>query len=121
MPASTTVNKVLLDAQKISEIWMANPAFTLGDVTQKSFSETSAKATSASEQIEARRIELQGLMNNRDDTVRELQELITRARSGFRATYGPDSSQYEQAGGVRSSERKSRSAARPVTAASAKA
>ncbi|HWT01590.1 MAG TPA: hypothetical protein VN256_15190 [Pyrinomonadaceae bacterium] len=35
-----------------------------------------------------------------------MANIIARARSGFRATYGPDSTQYEQAGGTRSSERK---------------
>ncbi len=32
--------------------------------------------------------------------------LITRAHSGIRAPFGPNSSQYEEAGGVRKSERK---------------
>jgi len=58
-----------------------------------------------SETIEINRIELQGLMNQRDDTVRQLRECITRARAGFKATYGPDLTHYEQAGGTRSSER----------------
>jgi hypothetical protein len=45
-----------------------------------------------------------------------LGEWVTRARSGFRAVYGPDSTQYEQAGGTRSSERKKpvRKAVEPV-------
>ena len=48
-------------------------------------------------------------VNQRDDQAYNLNQLVTRARSGFRAVYGPDSSQYEQAGGTRSSERKSSS------------
>jgi len=32
--------------------------------------------------------------------------LVTRARSGIRSVFGPDSTQYEQAGGTRTSERK---------------
>jgi hypothetical protein len=106
MPAKTVVNAVLLDAQKINETWMANPGFVLGEVTQKSFNDLAAQAGQLSETIEARRIEVQGLMNQRDDLVKELRTLITRARSGFRAVYGPDSTQYEQSGGTRQSERK---------------
>ncbi|HYR89528.1 MAG TPA: hypothetical protein VE422_35970 [Terriglobia bacterium] len=44
---------------------------------------------------------------NRDDRVRELSDLVTRFLSGIRAAYGPDSAVYEQAGGTRSSLRKS--------------
>jgi integrase len=35
-----------------------------------------------------------------------ISSVTTRARNGFRAIFGPDSSQYEQAGGTRASERK---------------
>jgi hypothetical protein len=37
----------------------------------------------------------------------ELNDLVTRFRSGVRAAYGPDSAQYEQAAAVRKSARKS--------------
>ncbi len=37
----------------------------------------------------------------------KLQEMHTRALSGIRGYFGPDSPQYDQAGGVRRSERKS--------------
>ena len=106
MAVKTVVNSVLLDGQKIVDTWTANPGFTLGEVTLKSFSELSRNAAQVSETIETKRIELQGLMNQRDDAVKSLRELIVRARSGFKATYGTDSTQYEQAGGTRSSERK---------------
>ena len=33
-------------------------------------------------------------------------QLTTRARSGIRGFFGPDSDEYEQAGGTRTSERK---------------
>jgi hypothetical protein len=106
MPASSTVNAVLLDAQKIIETWNANPTFSLNEITQKSFGDLQARASQLSEAVEARRLELQGLINQRDDTVKALQGAITRARGGFRAFFGPDSTQYDQAGGKRLSERK---------------
>ena len=107
MAASATVNIVLRHAQKISEVWTANPTFILNDITQKSFGDLQAAAAQLSETVQSRRIELQGLINQRDDVVEELQVAITRARSGVRAFFGPKSSQYDQAGGKRSSERKS--------------
>jgi hypothetical protein len=104
-----------LNAQKIIETWTVNPAFSFGETSLEGFSELSRKAAIASETIEAKRIEFQGLINDRDYTVKELQGLISRARSGFREMYGPDSSQYEQVGGIRSSERKVRSTAKKTT------
>ena len=107
MAASTTVNTVLRNAQKIAEVWNANPTFILNDITQKSFGDLQAASAQLSETVESRRLELQGLINQRDDVVDKLQEAIIRARNGVRGFFGPDSSQYDQAGGKRSSERKS--------------
>ena len=50
-----------------------------------------------------------------------LSDLVQRARAGFKAVYGPDSTQYEQAGGTRRSERASglhRSKEKPVASSS---
>ena len=54
-----------------------------------------------------KRIELSGIKSERDIQARDLNSLITRFRSGMRFYYGPDSPQYGQAGGTRTSERKS--------------
>jgi hypothetical protein len=66
--------------------------------------------------IERRRIELQGLINERNDLGKHVRAQITRVRSGFRAVYGPDSTQYDQAGATRSSERKTRAPRKPALA-----
>ena len=58
--------------------------------------------------VAARRTELTGLMDVRDDHARTRSDLVTRVRSGVRAGYGPDSPQYEQAGGICRSERSER-------------
>jgi hypothetical protein len=50
--------------------------------------------------------ELGVLRNHRDDQTVKVNELCTRARSGVRAFFGPDSSEYELVGGTRTSERK---------------
>ena len=108
MAASTTTNKVLIDAQKIIDTWGANPTFKLGEVTQGGFTTSRTELETLDNLIETRRNELKGLINDRDDKTKEFQALVTRARSGFRATYGPDSTQYDQAGGTRLSEHKPR-------------
>ena len=116
MAASTTTNKVLIDAQKIVDTWAANLTFKLGEVTQAGFTTSRTELETLDNLIETRRNELKGLINDRDDKTKELQALVTRARSGFRATYGPDSTQYDQAGGTRLSEHKSRARTKAVAA-----
>ena len=98
--------KVLDDINKIMAVWNANADFSLGTVTLADTRALAAKLGTLDETIDTRRVELTGLMDERDDAARAVNEIVTRAKSGFRAVYGPDSPQYAQSGGVRRSERK---------------
>ena len=62
------------------------------------------------------RHELDGLLDNRDDSAALLNSYNTRALSAIRGIFGPDSIEYDQAGGTRTSERKKpvRTAKAPV-------
>ncbi|SDR70889.1 hypothetical protein [Opitutus sp. GAS368] len=106
MPTKYNPAVVLIDANKIIDTWSANADFKLGTVTLESFTAARDKVAAADATVESKRTELSGLMNDRDDSAAVLHDLVTRARSGFRAAYGPNSSQYEQSGGTRNSERK---------------
>jgi hypothetical protein len=66
--------------------------------------------------LRLKKLELTALINEREAQASTVQELIVRARSGFKSVYGPDSTQYEQAGGTRKSDRK-----RPVRKAGSEA
>ena len=57
-------------------------------------------------QIETLRNQLTKLVDEKDDAAAGLSDLNTRALSAIRGIFGPDSAQYDQAGGVRTSERK---------------
>jgi len=46
-------------------------------------------------------------LNDRDEKSQVLNDLVLCALTGFKAVDGPDSTQYEQAGGTRRSERQS--------------
>jgi hypothetical protein len=114
MPTSNT-NDLLIDAQKILDTWKANSSFNIGSkITLESFTQDRDQLTALDNAIESRRIELQGLINERNDLGKNLRTQITRIRSGFRAVYGPDSTQYDQAGATRTSERKARTARKPA-------
>jgi hypothetical protein len=104
----TMINAVLIEAQKIADVWAANPDFTLGNVKIGDFQEMVAELTAADALVEKVRVDLTAQLNDRDARLNAISDLITRAKSGIRAVYGPDSNQYEQAGGTRRSERKPR-------------
>jgi len=103
--ARVTVPAVLASAEKIKNTWTANPTFALGDFNLEAFTTALTAVTAHESEIDTKRHELQGLLDQRDDAAKVLQDLCTRALSGFRAVYGPDSPQYDQAGGTRRSER----------------
>ena len=58
------------------------------------------------EEIDEVRHQLSGLIDHRDDAALTLSAYNTRALSAIRGIFGPDSTEYDQAGGTRSSERK---------------
>lgn len=84
------------------EITLAKPQAKIKDARQKR------------DQIETLRTQLTALTNELNVQIAELAGITTRARSGFRAIYVPDSTQYEQAGGTRASERKRPAKKRPA-------
>jgi hypothetical protein len=99
MPRSKPVDEVLGDAEQIVRVWTDNPTFVLGDLTLTQFQ---ANITN----LRNLRTQLTAAVNDSSSQTIALSDSITRARGGFRAFFGPDSTQYEQAGGTRRSERK---------------
>jgi hypothetical protein len=102
------VDAVLHDANKIATVWKDNSKLVLGDDIGglKDFQQAITDVTDAHTDAVDKILELTAARNLRNDKVRSLQSMVTRARSGFRAQFGPDSTQYQQAGGVRTSQRK---------------
>jgi len=101
------VKPTLADALDVQSVWQAIPDFAMGDISLKQFVALHEATDSLAKESAQKSVELDGVKANRDDKVRQLSDLITRFRSGIRAAYGPDSALYEQAGGTRSSLRKS--------------
>ena len=100
--------RVIDDANRIVSIWQDNLDFKLGTVTLPDLQATIDRLAQYDEHVRSLKSELVGALNRRDDTAYDLNQLVVRARSGIRGYFGPDSSQYEQAGGTRTSERKPR-------------
>ena len=117
MPKNLGVNTTLADALDVLSVWKTIPDFKMGDISLNDFGGAVTATDGLAKQHANNAIERSGLKANLNDKVRQLNELVTRFRSGIRAAYGPDSPLYEQAGGTRTSSRKSpkRAAVAPET------
>jgi hypothetical protein len=106
MAGKNKVEDTLAEAAKVVDIWEANPGFVMGSVSLDSFKASMTTLEAASDTVESKRTELTGLMGNRDVQSQAMSDLVSRARSGVRATFGVDSTEYEQVGGTPRSKRK---------------
>lgn len=104
MPSRYSTDGVLNECERISRVWVDNPTFSLGEVTLAGFQAKINEAREKREQLETLRMQATALSNELEGRTGELANIRTRALSGFRAVFGPDSTQYEQAGGTRQSE-----------------
>ena len=107
MAKIANVKVTLTDAGDVKAVWEAIPDFKMGSISLNDFIAVHDDADVLQKEYAKKDIELTGVKGNRDDKVRQLGDLITRFRSTIRGVYGPDSAVYEQAGGTRTSSRKS--------------
>lgn len=108
MPKSKTVDAVLAEAEQIARVWTDNPAFALSGVTLAQFQTMISELRAQQGETEDLRTRLTAALNETNTKSQAVTEIATRARTGIRGYFGPDSTQYEQAGGTRRSERKPR-------------
>ena len=105
---------VLADSANVDKVWSKNLTITLGTdndpanpkVTHADFAAAQAKVKDLNAQITDLRTQLDDLLNDRNDATKVLNGYNTRGLSAVRGIFGPNSSEYEAAGGTRSSERK---------------
>jgi glutamate-1-semialdehyde aminotransferase len=104
MPSRYSNDSVLTESERIARVWTDNPTFSLGEVTLAAFQAKITEARQKREQLETLRMQVTALSNDLETRMNELASIRTRALSGVRAVFGPNSTQYEQAGGKRQSE-----------------
>ncbi|MDX6575806.1 MAG: hypothetical protein QOE96_1759 [Blastocatellia bacterium] len=104
--AGKSFDEILADADQLIRVWTANPTLSLGDVTLPMFQTkvTTFRATRA--HTEDLRTQLTQSVNDGNAQADELLDLTVRGRGGAKAQFGRDSTQYEQLGGTRASDRK---------------
>ena len=102
------IKDTLVEAHEVQTVWEKIPDFKIGPISINDFMAARDAAESMDKDYSTKDVELTGVRVNRDEKARQLSELITRFRSGIRSAYGPDSVMYQEAGGTRSSLRRSR-------------
>lgn len=100
------VDDLIGELEALLRVFSANPRFAVGDITADSLTATIASLRAKSRELDDSKALATRLVNELDTGVAGGKQIQTRGLSGVRANFGPDSSEYEQAGGTRASERK---------------
>lgn len=103
------VNEAALgDADTLVQVWTDNPTFSMGELTLPMVKAKIDDLRAKDKSVDDARTDLSRLVDEANDARDEIAQIVTRGRSGIRATFGPNSPQYAQVGGTRASERKPR-------------
>src|SRR5258708_2400145 len=97
---------VLSEAEQLIRVWNANTDFTLGETTPATVQAMLTDLRHKQTLVDETRTVLTGQVDELDDKIADVNAVITRGRSGIRALFGPDSTQYNQLDGTRLSDRK---------------
>ncbi len=122
MASKISAETALASAANIEKVWQANPDMSFGkvgdpdnpQVSLADYQAAKAKVEGLMDQIETLRHQLTQLVDDKDDAAGKLSGMNTRALSMIRGVFGPDSTEYDQAGAVRTSERKKASRSKPA-------
>jgi len=99
---------VLTQAQTVLSAWnQISTTLAFGTLTATTLTADITQATTLESQIATLEAQLTNARNQRDALYLGMWDKLKRVRSGVKANYGDDSSQYEMVGGTRLSERKS--------------
>ena len=117
-PASYTKHEVKDQAHNILKVWKANREFRMQDTKFEDFDKVYAEFDELLKKIQARSRELNELRTAREKLAAKLALLNTRARSGMRGYFGPQSSEFARVKVLLSKKKAVRAAKKPATAKS---
>jgi hypothetical protein len=106
MPSRYKAETVIAECERIARVWTDNPTFSLGEVTLTSLQSKIADVRQKRDRHETLKMQVTALSNEIEEGTSELAAIRTRALSGLRAVFGPNSTQYEQGGGTPPKERR---------------
>jgi hypothetical protein len=108
MASGKSYDTILAEAEQVARVWEENPTFSMGELKLSDLKALIKNLRDKRTEIAETKMKQTRLTNEAADKGKELTHLSSRIRAGYKATFGPNSSQYEQAGGTRESEKKPR-------------
>ena len=111
----TSFDDIKAQAEQLLRVWDENANLALGDLTKAQFQALLTAFNTTRASVDGLRTQLTKGVNDLNDQGNQIAAITVRARSVARGQYGPDSTQYEQLGGTRASERKPRKPKTPKT------
>ena len=115
MSKNITDNNLATDAKSCVRFWDEHPDIKLKETTPAEFKKIQTAFQVITDELVDAENRLQSKMAERDAMARQVSSVMTRLRSAVRGFYGPDSTEYQQVGGTRQSDRKPRTRSRPAT------
>ena len=104
----TSFDDINRQAEQLLRVWDENDDLALGDLTKAQFSALLTAFNINRANVDGMRTQLTRGVNDLNEKGNQIVAVTVRARSVARGQYGPDSTQYEQLGGTRTSDRKPR-------------
>jgi hypothetical protein len=113
------VEEVVADAETGLAIWKSNTDMKTKDLTLAGYEKAKEAFEAAQSRFKELEREFQGVTTERNVLGEELNGMNVRVRATIKGYFGPDSPEYEKAGGTRTSDRRHpgrRSVAEPALA-----
>ena|SRR5437660_1775825 len=101
----TSFDDIKAQAEQLLRVWDENANLALGDLTKAQFQTLLSAFNTTRASVDGLRTQLTKGVNDLNDQGNQIAAITVRARSVARGQYGPDSTQYDQLGGTRASER----------------
>lgn len=101
-----SLDGVIEGAEKVIQLWEANPTFSLGEITLATLKNAVEELKTLRAWRDNLRAELSAVTNDLDAKRSAVNAVTSRAVSGVRAVFGPNSNEYERVGGTRTADRK---------------
>ena len=106
MPKGKSFDSIVADGDRLLRVWTDNQDLAMGSLTRQAFQTKLDGFKTKRAAADNLRTQLTAAVNEVNREASEIVDIANRSRSVARGQYGPDSTQYEQLGGTRASERK---------------
>jgi hypothetical protein len=100
MPTRKPLYPVLLDADRVLRTWKVD-GYTTSAFTPAVIQQKADDLRELDTEVERSRAALANKLDQLAEGTKELKAMVVRGRANIGAIYGPDSRQYEEAGGTR--------------------